>query len=139
MNEITIAWIEDDAEELDTLLNPLRRANFVIKPFHSYSEVLAHLDEIRQCNLILLDIVIPPGPDTADQADDDEYLGKTLLKRFRREFNLVQPVIVLSFFAQVELSEKELRSLNAQALTKPIRPSAIKKAVFDRLGLSSSN
>ncbi|MBL8172332.1 MAG: response regulator [Acidobacteria bacterium] len=137
MSSKVISWIEDDAEEIDVVVRPLLKAGFTIKPYRTYAEAMASLDEIRQSDLLLVDLVIPPGKEAKnrDEADDDISLGKILLKELRQA-GLHMPAIVLSVIAKIgEITEAEAQELNCVLLEKPIFPRDLKKEVFKRLGL----
>ncbi len=135
----TIAWIEDDADEIAVVVKPLLRAGFEFKYYHNYSEALNGLDEIRKCDLILLDLILPTGNESDAEIQDsetDEYLGKVLLKSFRKEHKIDTPVIVLSVGAETDGFEKdEIEELGVVPLSKPVRPSRLKSEVYKLLSL----
>ncbi len=135
----TIAWIEDDSDEIAAVVKPLRRAGFEFKCFYHYAEAIARIDEIVKCDLILLDLILPTGP-TGDDSDPaleaEDYLGKLLLRRFRREFGIDAPVIVLSVVAKGNVfDEDETEDLKITLLSKPVRPSRLKAEVYRLLNL----
>jgi CheY-like chemotaxis protein len=133
-----IAWIEDDADEIAVVVKPLIRAGFEFKYYHNYREALDNLEEIRKCDLILLDLIIPPGEDEGEDQgiNTDEYLGKLLPKRLRSEFDIDIPVIVLSVVADTNgIEEEDKEALNVVTLSKPVRPSRLKTEVYKLLGL----
>ena len=128
-----IVWIEDDIDVIDPVVDPLRKSGFNILPLRNYTEAKDHLEEIRNCDLILIDLILPPGRE--EQENDQEYLGLKLLKFLRHE-EIQIPVIAFSVVADEPNLEEELRQLNAVPLSKPVRPSELKNEVFFILGYS---
>ncbi len=140
MDEKTVAWIEDDSEEIAAVIKPLQRAGFQFKPYFTYSEALEKIDEIRQCDLILLDLILPPGtqmsPELEARLENEEYLGLFLLEQLRSEFQISAPVIVLSVVAGLKSLEEKKNALpDVVFLAKPIRPSVLKSTVYRALGM----
>lgn len=86
-----IVWIDDEYAKIGLLVKPLEAAGYTVRRYRTYGEVIEQMDQIRSSQLIIMDLIIPPG-----QADvDARYLGIELLKRLRTE-GLEQPVIVMS-------------------------------------------
>lgn len=142
MEKKTVAWIEDDADEIAVVIKPLLRAGIEFNIYHNYSHALEHMEEIRACDLILLDLIIPPGDaapsDQPSLEEDEEYLGKPLLRKIRDEFEIQLPVIVLSVVADMgTFSDEEKRKWRIKELVKPIRPSTLKTEVFRALGIEA--
>ncbi|MFN0085620.1 MAG: hypothetical protein ACKVX9_09550 [Blastocatellia bacterium] len=142
MEKKTVAWIEDDADEIIVVIKPLLRAGIEFKIYHNYSDALGKMEEIRSCDLILLDLIIPPGdsaPSGKQQKDEEEeYLGKLLLKKMREEFGIGLPVIVLSVVAQMDaFSSEEKEKWRIKELVKPIRPTALKTEVLHAMGVEA--
>ena len=139
MRNKTIAWIEDDSDEIAAVVKPLRRAGFEFHYVYHYAEAIARIDEIGKCDLILLDLILPPGPsgDDSDPAlEAEDYLGKLLLRRFRREYGINAPVIVFSVVARGKVfDEDETEDLQVTLLPKPVRPSRLKAEVYRLLNL----
>ncbi|MGH9837418.1 MAG: hypothetical protein ACREEM_01385 [Blastocatellia bacterium] len=135
----TIAWIEDDSDEIAAVVKPLRGAGFEFKCFYHYAGAIARTDEIRNCDLILLDLILPMGPtgeDSDPALEAEDYLGKLLLRRFRREFGIHTPVIVLSVAARRNVfDEHEIEDLKITLIPKPARPSKLKAEVYRLLNL----
>jgi len=139
MENRTIAWIEDDADEIAAVIKPLQRAGFHFNYYRDYSEAIEKREEIRQCDLILLDLIIPPGSAsvaTNPELRTEQNLGKKLLRRFREEFAIEQPAIALSMLADTDgFEEGEAEELKVVQLPKPIRPAELKAAVYRVLRL----
>ena len=126
-----IVWIEDDTNIINDVVRPLERSGFVIERFYTVKEALDNVEALQACDLILLDLIIPPG-------DTDErfghYPGMYLLRTFREQYQLEQPVIVLSVVADADVFQ-DLKTLNAEIENKPILPSKLKRLVEEVLGL----
>lgn len=126
-----IVWIEDDTDIINDVVRPLERGGYLIERFYSVKDALDHLDALRACDLILLDLIIPPGE---TEEHFGHYPGMQLLRKFRTEFELKQPVIVLSVVADVEVFQ-DLKELSAEIENKPILPSKLKRLVEEALGV----
>jgi CheY-like chemotaxis protein len=95
------------------------------------------LEEIKEADLILLDMIIPPGA-AAAELNEERFLGKKLLRRFREEFDIQKPVIVLSFSADTNgFEEGEAEELKVDCLPKPIKPAELKATVLRVLGMEN--
>ena len=124
-----IVWIEDDTNIINDVVRPLERSGYVIERFYTVKEALENEEALRACDLILLDLIIPPG-DTDDHFG--HYPGMYLLRTFREQYKLEQPVIVLSVVADAEVFQ-DLKTLNAEIENKPILPSKLKRLVEEML------
>lgn len=126
----TIVWIEDDTDIIDPVVKPLERAGHRFVRLHTAQEALNALDDIRQADLILLDIIFPPAPSGFDQANGfNQYTGLHLLRELREVHGVHLPVVVLTVVIRPEL-DKELEELNvADIIHKPVRPSELKQRV----------
>jgi len=129
----TIGWIEDDIHELYPVMEPLVERGFVFKKFRTYQQALDGVETLRKCDLIILDLILPPGKNI----DTDDYLGIDLLRRFREEFHLHTPILIFSVVAHAHdiLSEDDLAKYQARALFKPIRQERLMKEVYELIGL----
>lgn len=131
----SIAWIEDDIDVLLPLMRPLGKQGFEILKYYSYTEALEHLDEIRECELICLDLILPPGHG-AEPQPETEYLGLKLLREFRALYGLTMPILVLSVIADgPDVDQEELRRLDAASLAKPVHLHELRAEVDELLGL----
>ena len=128
----TIAWIEDDTDIIDPVVKPLERAGHRFIRLHTAQEALDALDELRQADLILLDIIFPPAqvPHGFDQANGfNQYTGLHLLRELRQVHGVQTPVVVLTVVIRPEL-DTELQALEvADIIHKPVRPSELKNRV----------
>ncbi len=86
-----IVWIDDEHAKIGLLIKPVQNAGYTVLRFRTYGEVIDRLGDIRRADLIIMDLIIPPG-----QAEvEGRYLGIDLMKRLRAE-GLMQPIIVMS-------------------------------------------
>jgi DNA-binding response OmpR family regulator len=53
-------WIEDDTDVVDPVVRPLERAGHHFIRLHTVREARAAMEAMRQADLILLDIALPP-------------------------------------------------------------------------------
>ena len=131
-----IAWIEDDIDVIDAVVRPLVNAGFEFKEFHTYSEVLDNLEEIFDCDLILLDLIFPPGQKAKEIEVDDEPLGLKFLEVVKEHKPQI-PIIILSVIAKTESVDKKLDDyravLNFRQQPKAVRPSKLKALVYEML------
>lgn len=129
----TIAWIEDDIDELNPIMEPLIEVGFAFKKIRTYLQAIENIDALRKCDLIILDLILPSGKNT----DTDDYLGIDLLRRLRKEFRVNVPILIFSVVAHASdiLSEDEQKKLNARSLAKPIRQEQLVEEVYEMLGL----
>lgn len=125
-----IIWIEDDTEIIDLVVRPLERADYQIQRFYTVGDALENTDVIAQADLLLLDLIIPPG---GSERELGHYPGSKLLHILREEFQIDVPVIVLSVVADEELFD-DLKEMGAVILNKPILPSRLKERVEEVLG-----
>ena len=126
-----IVWIEDDTNIINDVVRPLERSGYLIERFYTVKEALDNLDALKACDLILLDLIIPPGETDAQVG---HYPGMYLLRTFREQYQLEQPVIVLSVVADAEVFQ-DLKTLGAEIENKPILPSKLKRLVEEVLGV----
>ncbi len=135
MEKKTVAWIEDDADEIAVVVKPLLRSGVEFRIYHNYTEAIESLDEIRAADLILLDLIIPPG---SAGPEEDEFLGRKLFRELRTKFDIQLPVIVLSVVADHgSFADESFANPPLAALEKPVRPSTLKTEVLRALGLEA--
>jgi len=136
LSEVTIAWVEDDIDVIYGVLKPLIKQGVTINQYHNYQDAITRVNEIRECDLILLDAILPPGASGATGSN----LGIKLLRRFREEFKLEVPVIIFSIVANAQdvISTSELEELKAHSLPKGITPLELKDEVVEVLGIRST-
>lgn len=134
ISEILIAWIEDDIDVIYGVTKPLSNLGVTLNHYYNYQDAISRIDEIRSCDLILLDAILPPGASGATGSN----LGIKLLKRFRDEFNLDMPVIIFSIVANAQdvINTSELQEYKAHTLPKGITPLELKNEVLEVLGIT---
>jgi len=131
-----IAWIEDDADLIYSVVAPLEELGFVIEIYRTVQEALDNVERLRTCDLILLDLILPSGS-TEDEAEG-EYLGVRLLHFLRNTYAIDVPVIVFSTAAAVERFTKIADELSvSDILVKPCFPSQLASSVTSTLDLTS--
>jgi DNA-binding response OmpR family regulator len=133
MKAPVIAWIEDESDVIYGVVRPLIKEGFQIKQYFTYSDAIDAIDEIAQADLILLDVILPPGNAT----ETGKNLGLDFLRRLRDEFKLSMPVLLFSIVANARdvIDAKELTRLKAHSIPKPTSPKDLKAEVKDLLGL----
>lgn len=129
----TIAWIEDDIDELKPIMEPLEEDGFVFKSFRTYQQAIDGIDVLRKCDLIILDLILPPGKNV----DGDDHLGIELFKLLREKYRLTTPILIFSVVAHASdlLTEEDLKKYDVRALAKPIRQERLMKDVYELVGL----
>jgi CheY-like chemotaxis protein len=132
MSKKKIVWIEDDTDIINDVVRPLERGGYAIERFYTVKEALDNIETLRACDLILLDLIIPPG-----ETDErfGHYPGMYLLRTFRQKYQFDQPVIVLSVVADAEVFQ-DLKELDAEIENKPILPSKLKRLVEEVLEIT---
>lgn len=129
-----IAWIEDDAELIYSVVRPLEKRGFKIDIFRTTQTAIENIDLIKQSSLILLDLMLPRGKHE-DECDQVGYEGVKLLNKLRNTFLLNIPVIILSTFTEEKLFAQIAKNLNvAGIVSKPCRPSQLESVVLACIG-----
>jgi two-component system, OmpR family, catabolic regulation response regulator CreB len=125
-----IAWIEDDAPVIESLIYPLKKEGFVIQKFVTVAEAKGALDAIRSADLILLDVILPPG---AGEKALTRYPGQDLLREWRSASLELPPVIVLTAVRNPEVLDDLRRMGVAHIISKPTLPSDLQKKIHEVL------
>lgn len=122
----TIAWIEDDTDIIDPVVELLEREGHRILRLRSVREALDAVGLIRECDLLLLDVILPPGePDK----EYNRYSGVELIRQLREQHGVQVPIVVLTVVTNEEVS-KQLRQLGVRdIIRKPAPPSKLKEGV----------
>lgn len=122
----TIAWIEDDTDIIDPVVEPLEDAGYKIVRYNTIAEALQSKKEILRTDLILLDMIVRPG---ATDRKFGQYPGLELLQEWRAEKIETPPVVVLSVVKRESITN-QLKGLSvADIIHKPVRPSELKERV----------
>lgn len=118
-----IAWIEDDVDVIYPVVRPLEKAGYQFITFRNAKEAVESLAEIRKADLILLDMLLPPGQTGQELS---HYAGLSLLRELREVHKLKNKVVVFTVVTPDNLMEK-LRELGvADIINKPVLPSELK-------------
>jgi CheY-like chemotaxis protein len=130
-----IAWIEDDIDALAPVMEPLIERGFSFKKFRTYQQALDNVATLRSCDLIILDLILPPGKSA--ETDEDDYLGAKLLRRLRDELRVKTPILIFSVVAHASdvLPDSELKKYDVRAEFKPIRQERLMRAVHELIGI----
>jgi DNA-binding response OmpR family regulator len=127
-----IAWIDDDTDIIDPVIEPLEQDGHEIIRMRTVRGALDAVETLRTCDLILLDMIIPIGDDNEEW---DYYSGASLLRKLREEHSVTTPVIAFSVVDSRKV-EEQLDTLDvAQYVRKPALPSELKEAVDAVLGI----
>jgi len=130
----TIVWIEDDTDIIGSVVRQLERAGYKIERLRSARDVFENLDLVRRCDLILLDMILPKG---GVEQNFGQPTGLGILRQLRQEFQVTQPVVVLSVIRREEIAKELKQELGVKdIITKPVRPSELKRRVEAALGIS---
>lgn len=127
----TIVWIEDDVDIIGSVVRPLERAGYKIIRLRSVKEVMDNIRHLQNADLILLDMLLPPGGVVMDLS---RYTGLDILRELKEKHDLITPVVALTVVAREEV-RSALRKLGvADIIRKPVRPSELKERIEQILG-----
>ena len=122
----TIIWIEDDTDIIDPVVRPLEQAGYKIVRIPTAHEALESVEQIKQADLILLDMILRPG--NTDR-EFSRYSGLEILKELRETYEVTTPVVALTVVVRDEIRQR-LHALGvADIIRKPVRPSELKERV----------
>lgn len=128
----TIVWIEDDTDVIDAVVRPLERAGHQIIRLHTVREAFDAMDTIRQSDLILLDMALPPADmpyETNEEHALPPYTGLSFLHQLRQASDFETPVVVLTDLRCPQL-KRALQVLEvADIIYMPIRPSELYRRI----------
>jgi CheY-like chemotaxis protein len=125
-----IVWVEDDAYIIWSVVRPLEDRGYKIIAMGSMREALERIEELRNCDLILLDVILPAGD---ERWEKERHIGVHLLRNLREQ-SVTTPVLAFTVVGKPE-TRKELRDLGVvDVLNKPILPSELERAVLAILG-----
>ncbi len=129
-----IAWIEDDVDVIAPVVRPLEKAGYTFVRLRTIGDAIKALDKLAHADLILLDMILPPG-----NAGEDfgPYPGKRLLG-YIREQGIETPIIVFTVLATDTIRQELERWNVADVIRKPVRPSELKRRVEKALEAASA-
>ncbi len=108
-----IVWIDDDYYALGVLVEPLKEMGFQIRGIRTLGDAIDELETIRRADLILLDVILPPGD--IEPKRKTRYLGLELLKRFEVE-KIEIPVLILSVVQKPEILREAEQFANVKGI-----------------------
>ncbi len=112
-------WIDDDYDLIGALMVRLHQADYHIVKLRTYSEALEEIQLIKNCDILILDILLPQGSKEAIEIDGSNfYTGLILLRLLQDDHNFDRPVIVCSVVTQNEIIQ-ELETRADTVLYKP--------------------
>lgn len=122
----TIIWIDDDTAIIDPLVRPLESEGYTFRRINSVSEALEDLESFNKADLILLDMILPPG--IASLPSEYRYPGLYILEMIKKN-NITRPVVILSVITESKIRSelKDTGLVIRKILRKPIRPSKLKQ------------
>ena len=120
-----VAIADDDAEMLDLLSDVLRNPTTAIHTAASGAELVVMLTEQGPFDLIVTDIDMP-------------WMDGMAANQSARGSEVQAPVLVISGISRPGLADEVNRLGNARLLRKPIEVCALRQAVSELLGDSSS-
>lgn len=122
----TIIWIEDDYDIIEPVVYPLRKAGYQIINISNTKEASERLEELREADLILLDMFLPKG---SGGKDFGAYPGRKLLQELRTFHEITTPIVVFTVLSDDDLLN-DLKSLGADDIVrKPVRSSVLKEHI----------
>jgi len=127
---VKIAWMEDDIEIIEPVVKPLKDAGHSFVELFSVEEVIDALDDVRSCDLILLDLLLPVGEAAGNYG---RYPGLRLLEVLREQYSIDIPAVVLTMVPNERVLSKLKKLGVADIITKPILPSKLKERVLKAL------
>jgi CheY-like chemotaxis protein len=122
----TIIWIEDDTDIIDPVVRPLELAGHRFVRLRTATEALNAVQQIREADLILLDMILRPGQ---TKQEFGRYPGLDVLRELRKVQGVTTPVVALTVVTREEVLH-QLKELDvADIVRKPVRPSELKERV----------
>jgi len=105
MNTKKILWIEYDTDSLIELVRPLEKDGYKIMVANNKTEALEAIEKFK-FDLIISDIIIPPGVKEDAKKTPFVEIGMRLLETFLVAKNIKTPIIVLSVVSDKEKRKK---------------------------------
>lgn len=126
MRELNVIWIDDDADVIAPLVGLLEESAYRVTRLLSVMDAKERLGDIRDCDLLLLDAILPTG---TERTSPNEFAGLELLKELREEHDVQVPALVLSVVDSNKIAA-QLNTLSvAGYLRKPAFQSELLAAV----------
>jgi CheY-like chemotaxis protein len=132
----TIVWADDDIGIIRSTIRPLTNAGYRFVELRSVKEALNKIELIRKADLLLFDMILPPGEENSN-LELSRYPGLDLLEVLFNKYQIEMPVVVLTVVTNKEIY-KRLKALNVvDIINKPVRPSILKEKIERILGVVS--
>jgi CheY-like chemotaxis protein len=122
----TIIWIEDDYAVIQPVVYPLIKAGYNIVNIPDTKEAIEKIDQLRDADLILLDLFLPTGTGGHDFGN---YPGIQFFRNLRQIHKIDTPVVVFTVLSQASLLTELTELGAADIIRKPVRPSHLKERV----------
>ncbi len=132
MCPLHIAWIEDMSDIIWSLIKPIADAGNEVRRYTSVRAAVDERDYLTSADLILMDMILPPGAEEYDR----EYPGAWLVREMRDEWQSKTPIVVLSVVERRQLEASEGRLDVEEYLHKPVRQRDLRKAIADATGVA---
>lgn len=123
----TILWIEDDIEEIYSLVSPLEKEGFKILTATSLNKTKEILLSGQKFDLIITDLIFPDGDEKSDKDGQATYHGLEVVRLARELLGRI-PILCVTVVRTPEILE-ELHKMGVECLHKPIRPSVLVETV----------
>lgn len=119
-----IVWIEDDIDIIYPVIRPLELAGFTILKYRTVRDANEAMEQVRNADLILLDMLLPKG---SEGSEVEDYEGLQLLREWRAAYGEDFPPVVAFSVITSDRVVSQLRKLKvAGIIRKPERPSQLK-------------
>lgn len=129
-----ISWIDNDPEIVSGVLDPLREDGVRIDTYETYIAARNAIAAISKTDLLLLDIMLPPGIGAGDiPSPERDYLGIKLLVVFR-DSGLLMPAVFFStsYLPDVPGIGLTRDDLNATHIPKITSRSILRDHIYER-------
>jgi CheY-like chemotaxis protein len=126
-----IIWIDDDTDIIYSVVKPLERAGHKFLRLHNVTDALEDFDRLRNADLIILDMILPPGKIDRTLGD---YAGVDVLREIRAN-DVTTPVVAFTVVTS-DIISRQLKALEvADIIRKPVRPSKLKERIDQVLAI----
>lgn len=128
MAKKTIMWLEDDAYFVRKLMRSYQDEGFEVRIYETASLFLADLSLVQESALLVIDLLVPSGPDVPDQ----NYAGLEVVRRVSG-LAMVPPILVFSVVFRPDV-ESQISRYTSNFLQKPVRIGDFKRKIDSLLG-----
>ena len=110
-----VLWLEDDEYFMRKIMRPIEERGYQVKMYTTAADILKDIDLVATCDLVVIDLLVPSGPDQPNE----RYAGLVALKAISK-VPKAPPLLVLSVVAQSD-TLRDVRKYTQHILTKPVR------------------